>query len=95
MEFLADTECRDRPCLGDSERRESLCLDSGVFTEDCGPVHTSSQASRNKGECLEVLCKALMPRSQGSWWLSGLGNDARPGHSLDVICCAGKFQRNH
>ena len=50
-----------------------LCLESVVFTEDCGSVLMSSWASRNTDKCLGVLHKSLTPWSQGSWWVSGLG----------------------
>ena len=43
----------------------SLCLESGVFIEDCGPAHKSSQTSRNTDECLGVLRKSLMPEVRG------------------------------
>ena len=66
----ADRESADTECLGDQEGKDTesrLCLESGAFTEDCGPGYVSSQASGNQDECLGVPHKPLMPRSQGAW----------------------------
>lgn len=51
-------ECRFRQTIRETQKAKKsesqLCLGSGVCVEDCGLVHTSSQTSRNKDECLDV-----------------------------------------
>ena len=69
-------ECRCRQSIWETwkekEKESCLSLGPGVFNEDYGLVHMSSQASRNKDTRLGVLPKSLMPWSQGSWWVIGL-----------------------
>lgn len=69
------------------ESESYLCLGSGIFTEGCGPVLMSSQASRNK--CLGIPSKSHMARSQGSCESVVLENvqfmRTLSGHFLDVI----------
>lgn len=81
------------------EKRVSLVFawGLGVFIEDCGPVHASSEASRKK--CLGVLHKILMPWSQGlreSVVLENIYDDpTHPSHPSGIIYCAGTLQKNH
>ena len=66
-EFIEDMERDQAQCVGDLERKDEshLRLGSEVFIEDCGLVHISSQASRNKG-VFKCSRKSHIPWSQGS-----------------------------
>lgn len=85
----------------EKEHMPHVYLGSGIFTEDGGLRHVSSQASSNWSN-REVwsgdLHKSLTPWSQGSWH-QGVSSQwswtmtISPTHSLDVLYWAGRLQR--
>ena len=87
------------------ENESHLCAGSGVFTDNC-LVPLSPQAYRNWSEWghgLGICHKSLISWSQDVLASSrclvlvvwNMHMMTSPRHSLDIIYCAGRLQRNH
>ena len=104
-----ERECRYRQSVWETRKGKEGVSSSlgawGFFIDDCDLVHMSSQSSRNwseQGQSPGVHHKPLTPWSQGvlaSRCLApvvwNMHTMTSPGQSLEVICCAGRLQRDH